>query len=219
MMRRRMTTKQAGLCSFPLALALAVLVGTTALAATGDVHKVSAERANLRAGPSDKTDAIGQVERGDELIELQRQGNWLGIRVVRSGEEGWIFGDLVKLSSASRLGRETAPTGFKDLSPGFDSLVRSIDERNGYRMVDRVETADNRTLRVTPTREWLIFGDRQAHMLAALAIYEMWKSNQKDQPVALSLMDDNGQQYITISDSASGPSLSIHQPGKESGKE
>jgi Bacterial SH3 domain len=185
------------------------------LAAPGDVHKVTAERANLRAGPSDKTEALGQVQRGDELIELQMQGDWLGVRVVRTGEEGWIYANLIQLTSATRLGRETAPAGFKDLSPGFDSLVRSIEQRYGYQMIDRVETTENRTLRVIPTREWLVYSGRQDHLFAALAIYEMWKNNQKDQPVNLSLMDEKGGRYITISDAASGPSLTIHPLGRD----
>jgi hypothetical protein len=119
------------------------------------------------------------------------------------------------LSSATRLGRETAPAGFKDLSPGFDSLVRNIEQRYGYQMIDRVETTENRTLRVIPTREWLIYGGRQDHLLAALAFYEMWKSKQKDEPVNLFLMDEKGGQYITISDAASGPSLMIHPLGRD----
>jgi uncharacterized protein YraI len=119
--------------SLPLAAALSVILfGTIASAVPGDVHKVTAERANLRAGPSEKTDALGQVQRGDELIELQRQGDWLGVRVVRTGDEGWVYGNLVQLSSATRLGRETARVGFKDLSPGFDSLVRNVEQRYGY---------------------------------------------------------------------------------------
>lgn len=202
--------------SLPLAAALSVILfGTIASAVPGDVHKVTAERANLRAGPSEKTDALGQVQRGDELIELQRQGDWLGVRVVRTGDEGWVYGNLVQLSSATRLGRETARVGFKDLSPGFDSLVRSIEQRYGYQMFDRVEITENRTLRVIPTREWLIYGSRQDHLLAALALYEMWKNNQKDQPVNLALMDEKGGQYIIISDAAAGPSLTIHSVAKD----
>jgi SH3 domain-containing protein len=202
----------------PLSLVAALSViffGVIASAAPGDVHKVTVERANLRAGPSDKTDALGQVQRGGELIELQRQGDWLGVRVVRTGEEGWVYGNLVELSSATRLGREMAPAGFKDLSPGFDSLVRSIEQRYGYQMFDRVEITENRTLRVIPTRDWLIYGSRQDHLLAALALYEMWKNNQKDQPVNLALMDEKGGQYITISDAAAGPSLTIHSFAKD----
>lgn len=192
-----------------------MLFAAGAWAAPGDVLKVTAERANLRAGPSDKTDASGQVQRGDELIELQRQGDWFGIRVVRTGEEGWVYANLVQLASATRLGRETAPAGFKDLSPGFDSVVRNIEQRYGYQLIERVESTDGRTLRVTPTREWLIYGGRGDHLFAALAFYEMWKDRQKDQPVTLSLMDEKGSEYITISDTASGPALAIHGLGKD----
>jgi hypothetical protein len=197
--------------SVPVAVALSViLLSADAWAFPGDIQEVTAERANLRAGPSERAEALGQVERGDELIELQRQGDWLGIRVIRTGEEGWIHGNLVQLSSATRLGRETEPAGFKDLSPGFDSLMRTIEEHYGYQMVERVEVTENRTLRVVPTREWLVFGGRQDHLLAALAFYQMWKDNQDDQAVNVSLMDEKGGQYITVSDDSSGPSLMLH---------
>jgi Bacterial SH3 domain len=197
--------------SVPVAVALSViLLSTDAWAFPGDIQEVTAERANLRAGPSERAEALGQVERGDELIELQRQGDWLGIRVIRTGEEGWIHSNLVQLSSATRLGRETEPAGFKDLSPGFDSLMRTIEEHYGYPMVERVEVTEDRTLRVVPTREWLVFGGRQDHLLAALAFYQMWKDNQDDQAVNVSLMDEKGGQYITVSDDSSGPSLMIH---------
>lgn len=104
-------------------------IDQAAVAATGDVLKVTAERANLRAGPSDKAQQRGQVQAGDDLIELQRQGEWVGVRVGRTGEEGWIYSKLVQLASASTLSREAAPSGFKNLSPGFDTLVRSTFAR------------------------------------------------------------------------------------------
>jgi hypothetical protein len=212
----RILASRAALRSLSVAATLPVMfLSAIAWAFPGDIQKVTAERANLRAGPSDKTDALGQVQRGDELIELQRQGDWLGVRVIRTGEEGWVYGNLVQLSSATHLSRETAPAGFKDLSPGFDSLVRNIEQRYGYRMVDRVETTENRTLRVIPTREWLVYAGRQDHLLAALAFYQMWKNNQKGEPVNVSLMDEKGGQYITISDAPTGPSLTIHSFGKD----
>ena len=31
------------------------------------------------------------MQAGDDLIELQRQGEWVGVRVGRTGEEGWIY--------------------------------------------------------------------------------------------------------------------------------
>ena len=207
--RRHLAYAAAVCCSVSATLMLAI--DQAAVAATGDVLKVTAERANLRAGPSDKAQQRGQVQAGDDLIELQRQGEWVGVRVGRTGEEGWIYSKLVQLASASTLSREAAPSGFKNLSPGFDTLVRSIDDRNGYRMVERVDT-DNRTLRVTPTREWLRYGDGQAHVLGALAMYEVWKSSQNQQPVTVLLLDEEGREYVSIADGASGPALKVRSP-------
>jgi hypothetical protein len=183
-------------------------------AATGDVLKVTADRANLRAGPSERSDVRGQVQSGDDLIELRRQGEWIGVRIGRTGEEGWIYSNLVQLATASTLGGDAAPSGFKEISPGFDSLVRSVDERNGFPMVARVETSDDRTLRVTPTREWLLNGDGSGHVLGALAFYGIWKSQQEQQPVTVLLLDEQGREYITIRDGENGPSLTVRSPGE-----
>ena len=61
--------------------------------------RVTAELANLRSGPSDANTVRSQVQQGEELIELAREGNWRGVRVMRTGEEGWIFADLVDRGS------------------------------------------------------------------------------------------------------------------------
>jgi hypothetical protein len=73
-----------------LAAGLAVAAGVAA-AAPGDVLQVKVIRADLRDGPSEATDVQTQVEQGDELVELRREGDWLGVRVLRTGDEGWIF--------------------------------------------------------------------------------------------------------------------------------
>ena len=67
---------------------LLVAAAGLAEAAPGDLHRVSAERANLRADPSDDSNVRGQLERGEQLIELVRDGEWHGVRVMRTGEEG-----------------------------------------------------------------------------------------------------------------------------------
>lgn len=81
-------------------------------------------------------------------------------------------------------------------------------------MIERVERSDDRTLRVTPTREWLRYGDGQGHVLGTLAIYGIWKNNQQQQPVNVVLLDEAGREYVSISDGTSGPTLTVHSPGE-----
>jgi uncharacterized protein YgiM (DUF1202 family) len=119
---------------------LATLVGgiaTAALAATGDLYQVTSEKANLRAGPSDNANVRTQLGHGEQLIELRREGNWYGVRVLRTGEEGWVFNNLVDRTAQSTLseGGPAMPTnaGFLDLSESFDKALRSIN--SGHRQL------------------------------------------------------------------------------------
>ena len=188
------------------------LTTTAALAAPGDIHRIAgADLVNLRAGPSDQTNIRGRVEQDDEVIELTREGSWVGVRVLETGEEGWIFAGLLETVAPSGLSPGTAGTdaGFLQLSESFDVLMRRINTQLGYPVVDTVEQTGDGTLRIVPTRQWLRDGSREAHMMAAAAIYQMWKNHQNSAPVGVVMADASGEDYITIRDEATGPSLSI----------
>ncbi|MGA1857138.1 SH3 domain-containing protein [Azospirillum sp. 11R-A] len=190
-------------------LGLAGTASVPALAASGDIHAVTGEKVNLRAGPSDDAAVRSTIMRGEDVVELRREGNWMGVRVLRTGEEGWLFSDLVKRQSASTLGSgESAPAqaGFGKLSPGFDGLVAGIGEQLGYRFADKVEQGANGMLRVIPTQEWLYNTSRDAKMFAALALYQMWKNYNNGKPVTVTL-GAQGPAAITIADAAKGPEL------------
>lgn len=157
--------------------ATAVLAGLAmmqgALAAPGDVHVVTnADVVNLRAGPSDETNMRGRVEEGDEVIELQRAGNWVGVRVLPPGEEGWIYGGLLETRVRSGLDPsvEATDAGFTQLSEEFDQLMRGINSKLGFPVVSAVEQVADNALQVTPSPQWLVNGSREAHMMAAAAI-------------------------------------------------
>ena len=186
-----------------------VLTAGAAQAEPGDVHRVTAELANLRAGPSDETTVRSQVQRGDEVVELRRDNSWIGVRVMSTGEEGWIFGDLVDRVSLSRLGGGMDDAGFRDLSEDFDVLIGRMGRQLGYRLIDSVDRADPGMLRVVPTRDFLLYGGRDAHMATTLAIYQMWKNHQNSQPVAVTLLDDDANPYITIEEQTTGPDFLV----------
>ena len=191
-------------------LALAAAAGpTSALAAPGDVHRVVAERANLRAGPSDANNVRSQLERGEELVELRREGDWYGVRVTRTGEEGWIFGNLVERVSQSTLGEPEQPSaGFLELSESFDKALRGINSALGQPFARGVRQAEGNALRVTVDEGWLRATSRDAHLMTALAVYQMWKNHQNNAPVRVVLLDGE-RPYVTIADEANGPRLTV----------
>jgi len=194
-----------------LASALALVAGA-AQAEPGDILRVSAERANLRSGPSDADTIRSQVQQGDELIEIRRDGNWLGVRVMRTAEEGWVFADLVDRVQTSQLDGSNGvitDSGFQALSPEFDVLMGRMGQQFGYRLVDSVHQDSSNELRIVPTPEFLLYGGRDAHVAATLAIYQMWKNHQDNGAVAVTLVSEDGRPYVTIRDQASGPNLLV----------
>ena len=181
------------------------------LAGTGDLHKVSGERVNLRSGPSNQAAVRGQLLQGEELIELTQHGGWLGVRVARTGEEGWIFSDLVRRVSQSSLGRAPSAGGFQRYSRDFDVMVEAIDRQLGMPMAAEITQGPNNTLRVTPTAEWMLGTSRDAKLYAALALWQMWKSSSRDRPANVAIVL-GGANYISINDTSNGPVLGIEPP-------
>jgi uncharacterized protein YgiM (DUF1202 family) len=193
-------------------------VSGAALAAPGDIHRVSgADVVNLRAGPTDTSNIRGRVDQGDEVIELTRDGNWVGVRVLQTGEEGWIYGGLLERVAQSGLlpgdaALESGDAGFLKLSEDFDRLMRRVNGDLGYRMVEDAAPVADGVLQVRPTAAWLRSGGRDAHLMGAVAFYQLWKNYQNGRPVALVMTDEQGAEYIRIADGDLGPELAIAAP-------
>ena len=195
-----------------LALAASVAFAASAMAGTGDVHKVVGERVNLRAGPSNQAAIRGQLLQGEDLIELTQQGAWLGVRVARTGEEGWIYTDLVRRVAQSTLGRPVPPTaGFGRHSRDFDTLIGAINAEIGVPMVAEISQGPNNTLRVTPTAQWMLNTGRDAKLYAVLAVYQMWKSINPGRQANVAMVL-GGANYITVTDTSNGPVLATEPP-------
>lgn len=203
--------RSAVLCGWTAALAL--VATSAASAATGDTLRVVAERVNLRAGPSDNANVRSQILQGEQVLELRRDGNWYGVRVLRTGEEGWMFGNLLEPLSPSALGAVAAvePTsGFRELAPDFDRLLGNLSQRYGFPLFASVVQAGGNRLELTVSPQWLRAGSADEHLLAATAVYEMWKNHQNGAPVEVVMLEPGGKRYLTIDDAREdGPLLTV----------
>lgn len=202
---------QALLSRFALGMFAGLALTGAALAGPGDVYKVTGERVNLRAGPSDQSAVRAQVLQGDDLIELAQQGRWLGVRHARTGEEGWVYGDLVRRTSQSTLGRRASAAGFGKYSRDFDGLIEAINGELGFPMVAALDQGPNNTLRVTPTPEWMLSTGRDAKLYAAAALYQMWKTFSGGRPANVAMLFNNAP-VVTVNDTNTGPVLGYEVP-------
>lgn len=181
-----------------------------AMAAVGDTLRVVGERVNLRAGPSDDANVRSQILQGEQVLELRRDGNWYGVRVLRTGEEGWMFGNLLEPLTPTTLGAEAVQipsAGFREVAPDFDRLLGNLAQRYGFPLFESVRPEGNNELQVTLSPHWLRAGSADEHLLAATAVYEMWKNHQNGAPVLVEMLEPGGKRYLTIDDAQKNGSL------------
>ena len=118
-----------GVCIRLPAALLAACVAMPAIAGSGDVYEVGADLVNLRAGPSDSASVRDRVDGGTQVIELRRDGGWVGVRALPTGQEGWIYGELLREVSRSQLDAGQGTAGLGAYSADLDALLFQISER------------------------------------------------------------------------------------------
>jgi hypothetical protein len=198
-----------GVCIRLPATLLAACLAVPAIAGPGDIYEVGADLVNLRAAPSDAASVRDRADGGTEVIELRRDGGWVGVRVLPTGQEGWIYGELLREVSRSQLDAGQGTAGFGAYSADLDALLFQVTERLGAPMIAEV-SENGSALRLTPTESWLRASSEDTHLMTAAAIYGMWKNYRDQAPVEIILLDATGDQYVVIRDEGEGgPRLTV----------
>ncbi|WP_299416502.1 SH3 domain-containing protein [uncultured Sulfitobacter sp.] len=111
-----------------LALVLAFLFATTAaLAQSYTPHGMSDGYLNMRAGPGTSHGIIKRLYPGDELTPMSKRGGWLQVRLLRTGEKGWVSQRFVK-----RVDVTNGPLMYvQPTSDGFLNLRKGPGTRYG----------------------------------------------------------------------------------------
>ena len=103
----------------------------------------------------------------------------------------------------------------------FDAATFGAAWQPGSRRIATM-TADlgsGRSLTLTPTESWLRASSEDAQLMAATAIYGMWKNYRNQAPVEVVLLDADGEPYVAIRDQGeAGPQLTVvdQASGRES---
>ena len=92
-----------------LIIGLTMMLGGVALAAEGDALTVSGDGVNVRARPELGAPILRQVNHGEPAIELQRQGEWVQVRLPDRDTTGWIYGSLVTTAGGQPVAVPPAP--------------------------------------------------------------------------------------------------------------
>lgn len=93
------------------ALAGTLLLSGPASGASGDVLTVVGDRVNVRSGPGTEHEVRRQVPRDQQLVEIERQGDWVRAEIAGTGgADGWIHASLVAPSGEPTVPEAPAET-------------------------------------------------------------------------------------------------------------
>jgi uncharacterized protein YraI len=148
-----------------LAFAALVLSGGTAWAASGDTLVVTGSRVNVRAGPGTDTQVTTQVSRDQQVIERDRQGEWLRVEIAGSaGAEGWIHSSLLapapgQTTTIAAPDPAAGPSagdlaGVQQFRASVDYLNKRALQVAGVDLFTGVEAAGAGAVRVSTTDAW-----------------------------------------------------------------
>ena len=160
------------------------------LAATGDRLFIVTDGVNVRAGPSLDEAVQTKVNKGHALVEVERDGDWVRVKLSESGDrEGWVHGSLVSRINAG--GKTDA---------GFDRFLASagvLNDRTRIRsqtdFFNEIRNLGGGTLEVTASDGWLALAEslKTADLDTLLGLWVSADGGQR--PVMLRIVDRGGE--------------------------
>ena len=86
-----MTSKRnQGVLVAVLALLWSLGIATAAGATSGDILYIQGETASVHQDPSKSAPVLIQLNRGHKVMEIERQGAWVRIRMFHTIKKGWV---------------------------------------------------------------------------------------------------------------------------------
>lgn len=166
-------------------------------AAPGDKLYVQKTAVNVRTGPGKDYSILMSLNKGHELIEFSRDGEWINVGIARAGgKDGWISSSLV--GSISAGGATVAPPDAR-----FGAFVHDVEELNqkvssisGFRFFTRIENLGDGIVQLTAHDQWLAAPreDRQSNLNT---LFNLWSAHEGSQlPIAVYIVNSRGDQVM-----------------------
>ena len=166
-------------------------------AAPGDRLFVAAERGFILAGPGEEHVLVMELQKNQELTELDIQGEWISVAVPNcEGTQGWI-----RLSQVSTTRIMEIPLGaddpifeqFKLDVLALDDLVKASVVKGLY---GKIQNKGDGLVFVGVSNTWLKFNrdERSANLKYLMYLWE--RLHKPGTPLTIQLVDARGQKLM-----------------------
>lgn len=164
---------------------------------------VTGERVNLRSEPSTEADVVSVLTRGQALLELERQGEWVRVRAAGDPpDEGWVHGSLVGTPGDDDTVAAVATVPAAPASGDFTTFELAIDQLNAVAKAQGdvyftgARDAGAGVAEVTAGPTWLATPEsfRRSNLET---LYSLWRSmNNPAVPASVRILDQKGEMFM-----------------------
>lgn len=162
------------------------------IAASGDRLYVTGSGVNVRSGPGASRSVLMQIGEGHELTEIERQGDWVRVRIAWIGGSGWIHESLLT-SEAPAAATRQRPASYHRFVQDIEQLNMDILDILGDVFFTRVAYRGEGRVELTATPAWLSAPaeDRRKDIEA---VYDLWQAHYGGDESTLVIVDPRGEQ-------------------------
>ena len=173
------------------------LFAPASFAGPGDVLYLNGNDVLVRQGASPEHAVVMTLDRGQRLTELERQGQWVRVRVEQAGEpEGWVH---TFFTQTTPLVHPTAPRQDKPLGP-FRQDVEDFNEAarrlSGATFFTGVKPIGESSVELTASEEWLSLRPSERDQMLD-QLHRLWSGyNAGDGQVSVYVINPRGQRVM-----------------------
>jgi len=160
-------------------------------AASGDRLYVTGSGVNVRSGPDTSRSVLMQIGEGHELTEIERQDDWVRVRIAWIGGSGWIHEALLT-SEASAEATGQRPPSYRQFVQDIEQLNMDILDILGDVFFTRVAYRGEGRVELTATPAWLS-APAEDRRKDVQALYTLWQAHHGDESTIV-IVDPRGEQ-------------------------
>ncbi len=155
-------------------ISFVLLVALPALAEPGDKQFIDGDNVNIRSGPGTGHAVVIQLNRGHELMEFGRDGEWVNVGVTDTGgKDGWVHSSLISPTRTAATAAPKSSAKFATFKSAVEQLNSNVRARAGVDFFTRVQDHGDGIVSVTATETWLGAprSDRESNLQS---LFNLW---------------------------------------------
>lgn len=170
-----------------------LLIGNS-FATMGDTLVITGDIVNVRTAPSTEADTPIKLSKGQKVIEIRRQDDWVEIETGRDDiKTGWVHKSLVDNVTTKESSKQ-----FNYFMQRFNEHNETSKNKNESIYFSTAKDSGDGTIELIATEDWLK-ADYEQRGQALNTIFKLWSDIVPvGKPMSVIVLDKQGEQHMIM---------------------